>query len=91
MAYKKIERQLVSINDLCGICGLFTNQTDKNGGYGCKSKSKDKQELGCCYAWDCPLAYVADLEDFKKYNKDLYNEYTEDENCDWVVQYREIL
>ena len=84
MGYKGVEKRLVSIYDLVQECGLFFSG-EENGGYGCKSKSQDKGYPGCCYAFDCPLAYEADKEDLKKYGKG-FDYYEEGE---WVVQYRE--
>lgn len=94
MSYKVIEPVLTTIDDLSTECGLFhTGPNVKNGGYGCASRSKDKQEPGCCFAFDCPLAHQADLEDLKKHDDVLYEQYKDepgaDESCgDWVVQYR---
>lgn len=46
MAYKKIKPVLIDIDDLANKCGLFVVASELNGGYGCKSKSKEKQEDG---------------------------------------------
>jgi hypothetical protein len=64
------------------------------GGSCCSSKSKDKQEPGCCYSWDCPLAHSANIEDLKEHDPILYEEYKDtvgaEEECgDWLIQYRE--
>jgi hypothetical protein len=90
--YKKIKPRLETIDEFISYCGLFTSETELNGGYGCKSKSVDKQEPGKCYAWDCPLAYVANLDDFKKHDKILYDEYKDDEceNTLWILIHSEI-
>ena len=88
---------MVHIDNLMQDCGLFNGNTDLNNGYGCKSKSKDKQEPGACFAFDCPLAWEADLEDMKKYDQHLYDEYKEetydpiDVGAGWVVQFREVV
>lgn len=86
--YKTIKPVLEHIDNLAQSCGMFTT---KNGTYGCKSKWNHKQEPGCCYAFDCPLASVADLEDLKNHDAILYEQYKNgDEITDWVVQYRKI-
>lgn len=93
MTYKKVEKQLLHIDALASVCEMFVSGSKKNGGYGCKSKSKDKQMPGCCYAFDCPLAYEADIEDLKDFDPILYDQYKNDEYGihDWVVQYRELI
>ena len=60
MGYRKVTPYRESIFTLSQYCGLFNPDTDLNNGYGCRSTSKDKQEPGCCYAWDCPLASETD-------------------------------
>ena len=97
MGYRNIKPKIIHINDLLNKCGLFDPETELNGGYGCLSKSKEKSEPGKCYAFDCPIAWEADLEDFKKYDQDLYEQYKDDQydpseqGANWVIQYREIL
>jgi len=95
MGYRNIEPVLVDIWELSGSCGLFTGDTDLNNGYGCKSRSKDKEEAGKCYAWACPLGYTASLDDLKKHDMHLYNEYKngghDPEQSDWMIQYRKIV
>lgn len=59
--YKKIEPVLTNIDELAKNCGLFVYSENLNGGYGCRSKSKEKDELGCCFDFDCPLACSVDL------------------------------
>jgi hypothetical protein len=91
--YKQIENKLVQIDSFIRECGLFTSDTNLNNGYGCKSKSKSKQEPGCCYTYDCPLAHEADKEDLKELDHDLYLSYSEDENIEgsgWMVQHSEV-
>lgn len=82
--------ELIHIDELIKVCGHFTWDTELNGGYGCNHTSPSKQEVGKCYAFDCPIAYMADLEDFKKLHLELYQEYLEYakaglENHDWLV------
>ena len=104
MGYRRIKPVLTTIYNLCQECGLFTCETDLNNGYGCLSKSKDKEESGKCYIWDCPLAYSADLKDIKEHDEHLYKEYKnnlkeynkknfdlnpEDIGSEWVIQWRE--
>lgn len=98
MGYRNIEPVLLSIFSLAKECGLFFSG-EENGGYCCNSRSKTKSDPGCCYAFDCPLASEANLEDLKKHDEGLYKEYKEhyDKNNipdhistgEWVVQYRE--
>ncbi len=91
MAYVKMPHQLIHIDSLAQECGLFTSKTNQNGGYGCKSRSKEKQEPGCCYVFDCPLAHPADIEDLREYDNDLYEQYKNgDEITDWVIQHSEL-
>lgn len=78
MPYKKIESCLIHLDDLIDSCGLFDGETDKNNGYGCRSRSKYKQESGCCFGFDCPLAITASLVQLKKYDMDLYKQYLPD-------------
>jgi len=95
MAYRNIVPVLIDIDNLSGECGLFcTGDNIPNGGYGCASKFKNKQEPGCCNSWDCPLAYNATIDDLKKHDSILYEQYKDDpwahEDCgDWMVKYRE--
>ena len=63
MEYRNIEPQAIYIDTLTAECGLFTSKTDLNNGYGCRSKSKDKEHPGCCYTFDCPLGYEMVDED----------------------------
>ena len=97
MGYRKIKPILTNIWELSGACGLFTSGNNLNNGYGygCRSRSKDKEEVGKCFSWDCPLGYTTSLEDLKKHDIYLYNEYVEGgynpENGDWMIQYREIV
>ena len=105
MSYRKIKPVLTTINNLANVCGLFTSDTDLNNGYGCKSKSNEKDHPGCCYDFDCPLAIGADLTSLKEHDIDLYKEHlpdfkmelergtSEDDCCvdSWIIQYRELV
>lgn len=106
MGYKNIKPELIYLDDLVLKCGLFTSDTDLNNGYGCKSKSKIKDEPGKCYGFDCPLASEASLADLKKHDEYLYNEHKQnfnhnqlkdEDNCfpddygsSWLIQYRSL-
>jgi len=98
VGYKALKEPIIiHVNDLAMECGLFTSETELNGGYGCLSKSKQKDEPGKCYAWDCPLGYEADLEDLKNHALDLYDQWKEDEydpseaGANLVLQTQEIV
>lgn len=94
MGYRNIKPVLRDIDELTGVCGLFCD-TDVNNGYGCKSRSKEKEESGKCYSWACPLAYTTSLDDLMEHDTDLYNEYLESghdpESSGFVIQYRELV
>ena len=85
MAYKRITDRLIDINVLAEECGLFFI-ADINGGYGCRSRSKNKQMPGACYAFDCPLAVEADEQDIIEVAGD-EAEYYEPDGC-LVRQYQ---
>jgi hypothetical protein len=91
MGYKNIKPYVTTIDELCSGCGLFTSNTDLNNGYGCKSKSKYKTEIGKCYNWACPLGNVPDIEDLKKYDKDYYYEYKDKCDDDGVIDSLELI
>lgn len=95
MAYKKIEPVLIEFGELIEICGLFKFNVDINNSYGCRSKNKMKGEIGSCYKFDCPLCREADLEDLKKHDAHLYEEYKKDNiyeiESDWVIQYQALI
>jgi len=96
MGYRKIKPMMIHIDSLIEDCGLFRDTQEKP--YQCLLRSKNiYRETGVCASKNCPLAWEADLEDMKKYDKDLYEEYKQ-EKCDptemgagWMVQYREIV
>lgn len=104
MGYRNLEKPVLRhIDGLTSDCGLFTSATELNNGYGCMSKSKQKTSPGCCYDFDCPLAWTADLEDMKEYGEDdsVYLEWKEhfketghgpeESGADYVVQFREVV
>ncbi len=70
MGYKKIAEVLMDFDTLAGACGLYA------GDMKCSSRStmKDGDE---CQRWNCPLAFEPSLEDLKRLNPILYNEYKE--------------
>ncbi len=98
MKFKKIDR-LLDLNRLSDYCGFFCGTDGLNNGYGCSfpedGEGYEKQELGCCFGFDCPIAREADLDDLKKFDKQLYDEWKDSEygpiagGSDWMVQYRE--
>ena len=95
MGYRKIKKGLIHSDSLMEECGLFKDTIDKP--YQCLSHSKHKQEPGRCCIYDCPLAFPADIEDMKEYDKDLYEEYKAEESdpssmgSGWMVQYQEVV
>ena len=95
MGYKNIKPVLTNIGELSASCGLFTGDTPLNNGYGCKSRSKDKEEAGKCFAWACPLGYTTSLDDLKKHDTHLYNEYQnsgdDPEQSEWMIQHRAVV
>ena len=95
MGYRNIKPILTDIWKLSGRCGLFNGDTDLNNCYGCKSRSKNKEEPGKCFTWACPLGYTTSLDDLKEHDIDLYNEYKngghDPEQSDWMIQYREVV
>ena len=95
MGYRKIKPVMVHIDTIAEECGLFKDTQEKP--YSCMSRSKTIREHGVCAAYNCPLAWEADLEDMKKYDKHLYEEYKQEEydpcemGAGWMVQYREVV
>jgi len=94
MGYRNIEPNLIPIETLTKECELFEFEYDYPG---CLSKSKTKENPGHCSPFDCPIAYTANLADMKEYDKDLYEEYKQEEfdpvemGSGWMVQYREVV
>lgn len=97
---KEVDEELVHIDDFPNQCGFFTCDTDENGGYGCTFPEKcgdfSKQHPGCCYGWDCPFTFEADLEDLKKHDTYLYKEYKDEEygpnesGSGWLIKWCEV-
>lgn len=78
--------KIIHIDELVCKCGHFNSETNVNNGYGCNHPEQEEKEKdwdgniqGKCYSFSCPLASEADLEDMKKYDKDLYKEYKNEE------------
>ena len=81
---KNIEgREPIHINELCRNCKLFRSNTILNNGYGCLEQDKD--EPGKCYAFDCPIAWRMEKEDWEERSED-----PEAYDDEWVVPYREV-
>ena len=81
-----MKRKIIHIDEMVEKCGFFTSNTNVNNSYGCKHPDQEeidedyetKKPHGKCYAWSCPLANEADLEDMKELDKDLYNEWKDE-------------
>jgi hypothetical protein len=99
--FKKIEQELLQLDALANECGFFTSDTDRNNGYGCTLPDNipgfQKQEPGCCFGFDCPLAWEAHRDDLKKHDEGLYEEYKDEEygpeecGSGWMIKYREVV
>jgi len=97
MGYRKIKPRLVHIDSLVEECRMFSDTQEAP--YCCMSRSKVKQEHGAqsCAVYDCPLGSEANLEDMKKYDEELYEEYKTEKydpsemGANWLVQYREVV
>ncbi len=97
--FKKIEPKLLQLDSVSDECGFFCDTDGLNNGYGCSFpddwEGYEKQEPGCCFGFDCPVANEADLDDLKKFDSDLYHEYKDAKygpiecGSDWMVMYRE--
>jgi len=90
--------ELIQIDELLEKCGYsYNSETNINNGYNCKHPDQeefemvDNEKIGKCFAWSCPLAPKADLQDLKELDSNLFDEYKEsadDQGCiesDWVV------
>ena len=88
-----MKNELVHIDNFINDCGFFTSNTDENNGYGCTFNPNRKEEPGCCFTFDCPVAREADLEDLKELDKSLYEQYKDDANhvigSGWMVVTKE--
>jgi hypothetical protein len=79
-------RQLITIDDLTGICGYFNGAVSVNNGYGCNHPDQEEtdidretgKEQGKCYCHSCPIAYQADYEDMQNLDAELAEEYKND-------------
>lgn len=94
-----MSKRLIMLDDLVCICGHYNPDTNVNNGYGCNHPNQEQtdidketgKEQGKCYGFSCPIAYTADLEDMRKLDPDLAEEYKNDadENgeieSDWLV------
>jgi hypothetical protein len=82
-----MERRIIHIDEMVQICGYFTTETTVNNGYGCKHPDQEEQDEdlytgrqhGKCYAFNCPLAPEADLQDMKELDQELYDEWKNEE------------
>lgn len=83
MKLKDVEEELIQLNTLANQCGFFTSDTDENNGYGCTCPKEisgfKKEEVGTCHGYDCPMGHEADLDDLKKLDAGLYEEYKGEE------------
>jgi hypothetical protein len=77
--YKLLENHIIiSFDHLCKICRLHTGEG------GCEELKKD--DPGLCRDYACPVAVIADMEDIKKVDPELYKELKEEQaECpqDW--------
>lgn len=69
---KDKSKAILTINNMANLCGYFFNahfdedcDICPNNGYNCKHPEceEKEQEIGCCYAFSCPLGWEADKED----------------------------
>lgn len=54
--------EVLSLDELTQICGMFDGQSELNNGYGCKA-AQNTEAPGCCYSFSCPIAWELDDED----------------------------
>lgn len=79
--------KIIHIDEMVEICGFFTTETTVNNGYGCKHPNQEETDVdfrtdkkhGKCYCWSCPLANEADLQDMKKLDQELYDDWKDEE------------
>ena len=75
--------RIVHIDEMVKICGYFTSNTTVNNAYGCKHPEQEETDIdfrtekphGKCYCFSCPLGKEADLQDMKKLDQELYNDW----------------
>jgi hypothetical protein len=78
MGYKKLkEPRLVDFLYFMYRCPLQDTENESPPPY-CKSRSKEKQEIGHCGPCDCPLCYPVGWEDFFKMDEDLFWEWVQE-------------
>ena len=56
------KNEVISLDDLTQVCGMFDCESGLNGGFGCKA-TQNTQAPGCCYSFSCPIAFELDDED----------------------------
>jgi len=54
--------EVVHIDALVRVCGMFDPDSDLNNGYGCRS-THNTESPGRCYTFSCPIATEIDNED----------------------------
>jgi hypothetical protein len=95
-----IKEELLQIDNLMSKCGYgyyYEGSPMINNGYNCNHKDCEESEevngkcIGKCYTWSCPIACTAEIDDLKRLDKDLYEEYKSEadrEGCiesDWML------
>lgn len=78
--------KIIHIDEMTSICGYFTGETTVNNGYGCTHPDQEEKDEDCntgkehgkCYCFSCPLGNEADLEDMKKLDQELYNDWKDE-------------
>lgn len=56
------KNEIISLDELTQVCGMFDGQSEINNGYGCRA-TQNTQSPGCCYSFSCPIAAELDDED----------------------------
>lgn len=68
--------KILSLDDLCEICGYFVSNTDVGERYGCtyqdNEENEDNSGIYHCLDFACPLANVYDVQDVIENNDDEY-------------------
>lgn len=67
---------ILELNDFANLCGHFYNAElsdgiSANNGYNCRHPEQEEfrddeecgVEVGCCFAWGCPLGYAPSYEE----------------------------
>jgi len=82
---EQIER-LITIDDLACRCGYY-RQIEEGDGYGCfHPLGDDHDNEGHCRTYGCPVAIEADIEDLKRLDNYLYEEYKGDARDDGGIE-----